>query len=106
MPSFCPATLRPATQDAQSTVGRCASIVLAWRQQNFGTFGGACPSGAELTPPGMSLLRLEAVRVEPQCAAVLGHGTDHVFGCSIGNIRLDLENNTDVGAHQAGEAAD
>jgi hypothetical protein len=31
MPWFCPAPLRPATQDAQNTVGRCASIVLAWR---------------------------------------------------------------------------
>jgi len=29
MPSFCPAPLRPATQDEQNRVGRCASIVLA-----------------------------------------------------------------------------
>ena len=52
------------------------------------------------------LLALEAVTVELQRAAVLGHRADYVLRRAGGNVGVDLQRHRHVYPHEAGQMGD
>ena len=52
-----------------------------------------------------TLLLLEALRLELQRAAVLGHGADHLIGSAVRKVGRDLKRDCDVGVGRACQMA-